>query len=127
MIVNRPKELRHLAPHELAALHDFVSHLRARFPESIRHVWLFGSMVRGDADAESDIDLLVVADDNNWQFQQEVDALAVDMNLHYGVVLSDHMMSADQYRRLQEWHEPIYADIRRDGVDLWMLDKHQAT
>jgi predicted nucleotidyltransferase len=127
MIADRQKELRHLAPHEIGALDQFVDRLRKRFDGAIRHVWLFGSKARGDAHAEADIDLLIVVEDDSGHFQNEVDALAVDINLQFDVVLSDHMMSVEQYRRLQAWEEPIYSDIQRDGIDLWALDIRRAT
>lgn len=49
------------------ALSRFVERLLARFPGQIRRVILYGSFARGEAHAESDVDVMVVV---GWEFEQ---------------------------------------------------------
>ena len=49
------------------ALSRFVDRLLARFPGQIRRVILYGSFARGEAHAESDVDVMVVV---GWEFEQ---------------------------------------------------------
>lgn len=122
MIAEPPVQLRHLASNELIALGDFITRLKEQFGQSVLHVWLFGSKARGDSDAESDIDVLVVLKDSDSDFQQRVDSLSVDINLRYGILLSDHIVDWKRYVQMRDWQEPIFSDIQRDGVDLWKLE-----
>ncbi|MBW3534989.1 MAG: nucleotidyltransferase domain-containing protein, partial [Gemmatimonadetes bacterium] len=43
-----------------AGLNHLVQTLRARCPDEVRAVWLYGSRARGDARPDSDVDVLVV-------------------------------------------------------------------
>ncbi|GAB4424332.1 MAG: hypothetical protein OHK0011_04910 [Turneriella sp.] len=44
------------------SLDEFKSKLRAMLAHRVQSVWLFGSVARGEARPESDIDLFIVAD-----------------------------------------------------------------
>ena len=55
----------HLTAHELAQIQAFFR------TKPVRRAWLFGSYARGEADAESDVDLLVDIDSAvsvGWDF-----------------------------------------------------------
>jgi predicted nucleotidyltransferase len=54
------QSLPHLAPNEQAAIRRYIAGIRERFPKDVLSVTLFGSKARGDANTESDIDLLVL-------------------------------------------------------------------
>ena len=50
----------HLLSHESAAIHEFARNLYQSLGRQLVGLWLFGSKARGDSDADSDIDLLVI-------------------------------------------------------------------
>lgn len=55
----------HLTEQEIQTIRDFFR------TKPVRQAWLFGSYARGEADAESDIDLLVSVDNSisiGWDF-----------------------------------------------------------
>ncbi|MDH4137415.1 MAG: nucleotidyltransferase domain-containing protein [Anaerolineae bacterium] len=56
---------RKITNHEVLA--RYRDALLARFPDQLQRLILFGSQARGDATAESDIDVLVVA---NWESER---------------------------------------------------------
>ncbi len=114
--------LQHLQRHELTALAEFVARLRERFSDTIRNVWIFGSKVRGDFDAESDMDLLIVVQDYNWALEKDITRIAAQTDCTYDVVLSDHIVSATRFAQMATRQEPLYHSIEREGVDLWTLE-----
>ncbi len=104
---------------ERRALADFVSRLQATYPDEILDVRLFGSKARGDADAESDIDLLVIVAGEERPLRRAIARLGSEIDLEYGVVLSDLTMSQKRF----EWHRrhraPLYRALARESISLW--------
>jgi predicted nucleotidyltransferase len=68
----KEQPLPHLAPNEQAAIMEYVAGIRERFPEDVLSVTLFGSKARGDAIAESDIDLLVLVNEESREIRSEL-------------------------------------------------------
>lgn len=117
--MKKKRFLGHLTPNERAALGEFVSRLRVKYPDEVMLVRLFGSKARGDFDAESDVDVLVVVKNNDWRFSDDIALEAYDPMLEHNVVISPTVVGADHYRWLEEHKAPFYLAVDRDGVDLW--------
>jgi predicted nucleotidyltransferase len=104
-----------LKPNDRAAAKRAAQILRRRFP--IEQVILFGSKARGEDDAESDIDLLVLTSQplSGRERDVVVDSL-FDLQLELGVVLSPVIVP------FQEWDHGLYQvlalrqEVERDGV-----------
>jgi len=125
--MNNIANLQHLQPHERKALLDLVTRLEQRFSQTIRHVWLFGSKARGDSDAESDIDLMIVVDNYNWSLEKDITHLTTQTDYTYNVVLSDHVISTARFEQMAARREPLYHSLEREGIDLWTLELHSIT
>jgi predicted nucleotidyltransferase len=115
----------HLTLHEQRVLTEFLSGLRKRFGDRIAHVWLFGSKARGDSDAESDVDLLIVAHDGDDALRETVCEMAYALSLEHGVLLCEHVVSAWRFAQMRAREEPLYKSITREGIDLWVLDRRR--
>jgi predicted nucleotidyltransferase len=76
--------------------------LRELYGERVRQILLFGSWAGGDADPESDIDLLVVLDqvDSPWQELRRMDEILWRHDFQDDVVISAVPVGED------ELHEP---------------------
>lgn len=88
------------------------------FPQNEIEAVLFGSYARGDAEAGSDIDVLLLVDDSrqdisdrNWQ----VGEFAAELLLDHGIVVSPIVENREYFIRNLE-HIPIYRNIDREGV-----------
>ena len=88
------------------------------FPQNEIEAILFGSYARGEADAGSDIDVLLLVDasrqmiaEQNWQ----VGDLAAELLLDYGVVVSPIVENRDYFKRNMELF-PFYRSVESEGV-----------
>jgi predicted nucleotidyltransferase len=115
-----------IADHEV--LTRYRDALLARFPNQLQRLILFGSQARGDAAAESDIDVLVVVSwgeerlpggfyaapfsDPRWQAIVDT---ASDISLEYGVYISPLVVSE---RRFHEW-SPLIKRAKEEGIEIW--------
>jgi len=114
--------LSHLTPNEQAAILEYVTRIRASFPERILTVTLFGSKARGDSDAESDIDLLALVDAEDNEFRSELWRIASDVSLEYNVVLSVRVFAQVRWAETRRIRLPLYRAIAADGVPLTTLE-----
>lgn len=122
------ERLQRLSGRDRAALADFATRLRRQFNhDNIQHVWLFGSKIRGDAQPDSDIDLLIVVRDYDWALEKAITRVAVEIDLANDVVLSDHIVNAERFAQMAARNEPLYRSISREGVDLWEADLQPTT
>lgn len=89
--------------------------LRNLYQDQLAAVVLFGSQARGDAQPDSDIDLLIVLR-HDFRYYQEVHrigGLISDLCLDYGVLISCALTTFDQW---QQEDSAFYRNIRREGV-----------
>ena len=112
--------LKYLADHEQAALEEFLTKLREQHGSEVVLVSLFGSKVRGDFDEESDIDVLLVVEDRTSQLWEDIVEIETDLMLKYDSVISSLIMGRDNYEWHRRYRAPLYRNIERDGIDLWM-------
>ena len=88
------------------------------FPNERIDAILFGSYARGDMDAGSDIDVMLLVDsprhtisERNW----EIGSLTAELLLNYGVVVSPIVENRTYYNSNIDVF-PFYRNIRREGV-----------
>ncbi len=83
----------------------------------VEEIVLFGSVARGEADAESDIDLLVLtARPITYKERHQITAAITDINLEYETNFSSIVVDRDAWERGAISHLPIKANIEREGV-----------
>lgn len=124
------RSLSHLLPNDQAAIMEYVVRIRDRFPDRVFAVTLFGSKSRGDTDAESDIDLLVLVDadgandvyhgDQSYpnDFRSELWRIAFDISLDYNVVISPRVFDQARWAEARRIRLPLYRVIVADEVPL---------
>lgn len=121
VILNRS----HLAAGPLLALAglrgELIRRLRQRLSAwpHLRGSWLFGSVARGDADSDSDVDLLIVADDlQSTDLHERLAQLHADVRSWTGNDLQLVEHSAASWRKLVRSKNPLVEQIRLDGIAL---------
>jgi len=110
--------LAHLLPNEQAAIMAYINRIREHFSDRILGVMLFGSKARGDADVESDLDLLVLVDIESPEVRSELWQMASDISLDYNLVLSPRVFGQARWNEMSHMRLPLYRAIMADGVVL---------
>ena len=113
--------LQQLTSTEQQALREFVQLLKEQFDGQIRSALLFGSKARGEGTPDSDLDVLVVVDDEDWRVHKQIRYLAADICFKYGLDLSPRVWSVTHRRELEKLRTRLYQSIHRDGIDLLTL------
>lgn len=104
-----------MAPADRAAIREAVHRLRAALP--VDEVVLFGSKCRGDADEESDIDLLVLTKRPSTRAERHAACDAVhSVQLGFDVVISLLIVSAEEWRSGPPSVLPIRREVEDEGV-----------
>lgn len=108
----------HAAVAHLRSLADPVGALKQAIAEStdsqVEAVVLFGSIARGEASVDSDIDLAVIAS-ADWDGR---DRLEETVRSRLGNGCDVLLFTPDQFHQLARDGEPVVSDILRDGVAL---------
>lgn len=96
----------------LARLKEDLDHL---YGDRLQHLTLFGSQARGDAEPESDIDVLVVLKSpvNPGEEIKRTGQVVADLSLHYEVVISCLFMDETHY---QIRNGSLLRNIRKEGI-----------
>ncbi|MGD9100066.1 MAG: nucleotidyltransferase domain-containing protein [Anaerolineae bacterium] len=102
-----------LTSQERQAVEAFVQALRQQYPDRIRQVLLFGSKARGDSHPDSDIDLLILVDDDHWRFSHAISKMAARISLNRDVLLGPRVISQAR------WPSTIlYRTVADEGIPL---------
>ena len=99
----------------------FVDKIRERFDHQLVSIVLFGSRARGEAEPDSDMDMLVVMTEVDFEIRQAIRHLAVEVWLDYGIYLSTRVWSQDHWHKVAQLQTLLYQNIRKDGIDLLEL------
>lgn len=115
----------HLAAAPILALASLRGELIRRLREQLsgwpdlHEAWLFGSMARGDADSDSDIDLLIVADDlKSTDLHERLSQLHTDVRSWTGNDLQLVEHSESSWHKLVRAKNPLVEQLRQDGIRL---------
>jgi uncharacterized protein len=76
---------------------QFADLVHARYPRQIEKIILYGSVARGDAKEDSDIDLLVLWKGDDREGWRAMTSIAFDVMVATGIYLSVKVMSADSF------------------------------
>ena len=100
------------------ATEELIRRLHAKYPDRILSTTLFGSVARGDFTADSDIDLLIVADTVDADFEWDVWGNGSRVSLEFDVIFDLHVYSRAHWESLREKRRTLWKNVEQDGVEL---------
>jgi len=108
--------LKHLTPEERQALDKFVEALKREGNGQILLAALFGSKARGDGDAESDVDVLIVAEPTTDELRKQIRKLTPELPSYES--LNDFVMDRSKWQDYARRKAAFWQNLQRDGVML---------
>ena len=97
---------------------QLCSGLRPLFPQGSMEVILFGSYARGEAEADSDIDVMVLVDSSRQEISSktwQIGDIAAEILLSSGIMVSPIVENRSYFQQNASFL-PLYRNIVRDGV-----------
>ena len=79
-------------------------------------IYAFGSRVRGDHGAESDLDLLVVVAKRTPAVERAVIDSCVDEELRSGIPFDPVIKDSASFALERRYHSPFYENVSREGI-----------
>lgn len=107
-----------LSSKEKKAVREFISTVRSAYGDKVQRAALFGSKVRGDWTKYSDVDILLIVNDDNWKFRQPFSTIISDIALKYDVELDVRVISAARWQHMANIQAGLYQNITRDAVPI---------
>lgn len=101
---------------EQSVLRELRRRIQEEFPEWSFQMILFGSRARGDADPDSDMDVLLEVETEHVSFaaKQRLRRVTGEVSIDYSVVIS--VLISDRRLRRERGDFSIFQNIREEGI-----------
>ncbi len=102
-------------------MQELIEKVKPIFGDKLKKVILYGSYARGDYDAESDVDvmLLVDEDDENLRtYRKPIRKVESEIDFKYDVLLCGIVQNQDKfYQYINDI--PFYSNVNKEGIVLY--------
>jgi len=107
-----------LIGNNLEAVNMVSNLLRKYLGSNLLEIRVFGSVVRGTATTDSDIDLLILVKEKNSQVRDIVADIVLEVDLAYDVVIAPVIMTEEHYSYPPFQKTLFFKNLEREGVSL---------
>lgn len=119
--VERRNDLNQLTDNEQTVVHEFVESMYDALDGQLRSIVLYGSRARGNAEPDSDMDILVVLKDSLPSVLEQVRSIRYDvMQRHqFRPLISLLLLKEQDWDELSRHSAGLKHNIEREGIILW--------
>jgi predicted nucleotidyltransferase len=103
----------------MEAVREFVSRVTERCSPRVRSITLYGSWARGTARPDSDIDLFVLVDRRDAALAEDIQGVALEVDLERLTRLSVKICPEDRLAAMRRLGDPFLRAIETEGRLLW--------
>ena len=111
------KEIKVLSKKEEKALNELKTQLKKKIPHV--EIILYGSKARGDSEISSDIDLLILVDENiNRKLKEKISDIRYDVELKHDVVFGVILENKEFWNSPLADAMPFHRNVEKEGIIL---------
>lgn len=107
-----------LLPAEKVWMENYRKALDKQYPGLVRDMIVFGSKARGDARADSDLDLLLIIKEGDWRFKLAVSDLGYDLSLGTDCVPSIMVLTEEEREQRIQNESIFWGVIQEEGISV---------
>ncbi|MGQ9833268.1 MAG: nucleotidyltransferase domain-containing protein [Candidatus Villigracilaceae bacterium] len=119
MVTAQSMVVDQITKNENAALRTFLQRVLDELGAQVSQVILFGSKARGDSNADSDVDVLILASEENRRLQERINIIASQVSLDFDILINPLLIAEARWRQMSRERFSICRSVERDGVMLF--------
>ena len=110
--------MQHLTPNEIAAVQQFARALRSTLGRNLISATFFGSKVRGDYRNDSDIDVLIIVNEQTTEQERIISHEWAKVELEHDASISYVVYSEHEWAVNKKLGSPFALNVEREGVTI---------
>jgi predicted nucleotidyltransferase len=112
------RTLAFLPERDRRAVEAFAERVWQTHSDRVQQIILYGSKARGDSHAHSDIDVLLVVNEEDWRFRHAVSGIAADVSLAYDVLIGSRIIGRERWAKMRRHRFTFCQNVQADGIEL---------
>jgi predicted nucleotidyltransferase len=112
------RTLAFLPERDRRAVEAFVERVWQTHSDRVQQIILYGSKARGDSHAHSDIDVLLIVNEEDWRFRHAISGIAADVSLAYDVLIGSRIIGRERWVKMRRHRFTFCQNVQADGIEL---------